>query len=285
MTPSELAGATTEQVMAALGCKATKARKLIRQAKARPAPSILVVGDAHFAAGQDMRRATALGRFIRAHMRPGDAVVSIGDWFSLDALCGFTKPLEREGGRLKADLDAGNKAIRMVMDEMGPSRPDFYVTLGNHELRIERLASEHPELAGLIGAYLFEFEANGWTVKDFCQPLRLHGWRFQHYYQNAMGRAISSDKYTARRVLDALGYSESVVHGHTHKLDYAYTASDAGGPRHSINVGWFAEHHEDYAGTDNNARWWSGLVLLENVSDGDADIRTVRMSTLLSEYL
>lgn len=262
--------------------KAAKERLAAKNRK----PKILVIGDAHFADGQDLRRATALGRFIRRNLGPQDHVVSIGDWFSLDSLCGYTKPREREGGRLLADLDAGNKAIALVMTELDPNnRPAFYVTLGNHEERIERVASEHPELAGLIGANLFEFEAHGWRTLKLCQPLRLHGWRFQHYYQNAMGRAISSDKYTAQRVLEATGQSESLVHGHTHRINYAYAASDAGGPKHSLNVGWFAEHREEYAGTDNNARWWSGLVLLENVANGDADIRTVRMSTLLSEYL
>ena len=282
---------TISRIQEILGCNGYRAREVRKELRRRSSPpvprpsghhpTILVVGDAHFAPGQDLQRATALGRWIAQNLGPEDHVVSIGDWFSMDSLCRFNSKLDSEGKRILEDLDAGNIAIRKVMQEVPPDRrPHFHVTLGNHEARLDTAVKEVPALEGLLGDNLFEFEAHGWHVVPFLEPLRLCGWRFQHYYQNTMGRAISSEKYQANAVLEKTGMAESVVHGHTHKLSHAYRCTTVGGPRHSINVGWFGDHVEDYAGVDNNAAWWAGLVVLRNAHQGDADIEFIRMATV-----
>lgn len=273
------------------GCGSSRARALLRMATTpaeSPRPTILVVGDAHFEPGQSLRRARLLGRVMRT-MRPIDHVVVIGDWHGMTSACRHISQLERETRRLVDDIAAGNDAIAAMHEECPVGTgPQCHVVLGNHCARVDRLAQDRPEYEGLIGSHLYAWEAHGWEVLPFLDPLRIEGWRFQHFLPSrGNGRALSSSTTSlARKLLGPNGvrYSESIVVGHTHKLDVWTEATERRGRVWGLVAGCFFEHREDYAGPDSNADWWRGLVFLRGAFAGDASISAVPMHELYAAY-
>lgn len=267
--------------------RALELRRRVLEPTRRPTkgPNILVIGDAHFEPNQSMARAHMLGKFIRDQLTERDHVVCIGDWHGLTSLCSYNSALENEGARLENDIRAGNRALHIVMSYLDEvSRPTLHITIGNHEQRLTRLAKERPEFHGLIGLHQLSWADEGWEVSDFLEPLRIEGWRFQHYFQNGAGRAVSSKKYPARRVLEEVEVSESCVFGHTHRLDIQFTRTAIGGSKWGINVGCYFEHIEEYAGPDANNRWWRGLVMIRDARDGDGCIDLWSMDRIRAFY-
>lgn len=248
-------------------------------------PHILVVGDAHYEPDNSVDRARWLGQFIRDNLGPDDHVVIIGDWHGLTSLCSHSSPKEKQGHRLAADIEAGNAAIRAMFAEMADDcSPTVWVTLGNHEHRLARLAEDRPEYDGIAGFDLLEWETYGARVLPYLEPLRLHGWRFQHCLMNKGGRRAISGVNIARSLLARLNYAESIVVGHSHVLQTYQTASVQGGRRWGISAGCYFDHAEHYAGEDSNAEWWAGLVLLEHAHNGDAGVRCIPFDHLRAMY-
>ena len=246
--------------------------------------NILVVGDAHFEPGQDMSRAAWLGRFIAQNLGQDDHVVIIGDWHGLTSICSHNNQRQREGHRLVDDLAAGNDAIDIMMSQIGPlNRPMMYFTTGNHEIRLDRLAQERPEYDGVAGLNLLDWEKHGVEVIPFLEPLRIEGWRFQHYLPHGGGRAIAGVN-APRNMLKRVRHSESVVVGHSHLLQMETSSSRVGGRKWGISVGCYFDHQEVYAGTDSNAAWWAGLVLIENARHGDGSIRCITLDDVQRAY-
>jgi hypothetical protein len=243
------------------------------------ATRILVIGDAHFEPGQSMERAHILGRFMRHQLTEDDYAVCIGDWHGLTSLCSYNSALANEGARLEADLESGNKARRVVDSYLGEGAPKRKVTLGNHEHRLVRVVEHRPTLKGIVGTHQLDW--GDWDVHDYLEPLHIEGFRFQHCFTNGMGRAISSKKDPARRVLEDIG--GSTVFGHTHRFDLSVQHTKAE-TRMSVNVGCFFEHEEEYAGPDQNAKWWRGLVVLHVIAPGVADVEQWSFRRLRERY-
>src|SRR5689334_332463 len=80
---------------------------------------ILVIGDAHNAPKQSIRRFVALNRWIVQQAERGEPlseIVIIGDWIDLGSLSRFdtvgSKALE--GTRVRADVESGKVALRAL---------------------------------------------------------------------------------------------------------------------------------------------------------------------------
>lgn len=230
----------------------------------------MVIGDCHAAPGQDLARFAKLGQRI-AEFEP-DVVVQIGDWYSFDSLCYHASAVERSDGRVIEDLAAGDLALEtlhanLVQHGRPGYAPEFHITLGNHDVRLAKLADEEPWFEGFHTPG-YAHEARGWRVHPYRQPVRIDGVRYQHDLPaNGSNRAIGG-KYHAARLLDRVRYQESVVVGHSHRLDYRTEGSHTGKRVHAIVVGCYLDHVEAYASEDNR-EWWSGVVLLHDVIDGD----------------
>ena len=159
---------------------------------------ILVIPDAHARPGVDNRRFDALGNFI-VDKRP-DVVVSIGDWADMASLCSYDKGTRHaEGRRYTDDITSSIDALERTMSIVNKAhrktrkkKPDFHITIGNHENRIDRAQDLSPELYGKLALSDLQFEKYGWNVVPFLAPLVIEGICFQHYLPSGpMGRPTS----------------------------------------------------------------------------------------------
>lgn len=234
---------------------------------------ILIIPDAHAHPDYDNGRFDILGDYINRH-RP-DMVMSIGDWADMASICEHSSRLSLEGKRYKADVaSVVDSQQRMFAQVQHASDIDWQMVLGNHDARILRLASQNPQLEGVIGMEDLRYDEFGWTVHPFRQNVNIEGWNFQHYFPTGMsGRPISG--LTAAKSLVTKNH-ESSVQGHSHLVGW-HTESTASGRRiHGLCVGCYSSvaQIEDWNANTEFA-WWRGVVHIRGAKDGDGGIQFV----------
>lgn len=243
---------------------------------------ILVIPDAHARKDVSNRRFTALGRFI-ADKRP-DIVVNIGDLADMSSLCSYDKgTFHAEGRRYVDDIQVANDALAKVHGELTKlkAKPKFYFTVGNHENRIYRASVQDPSLYGTIGLQDIQLTRFGYKVIPYLSPLVLQGIVFQHYFTSGiMGRPIGGENHA--RTLVKRNYLSSVC-GHSHARDYWEDTRADGKKAFGLVVGCYDEG--DHAYTTEQKRWWSGLVILHEVHDGQAEPAFYSIDYILRKYL
>lgn len=229
---------------------------------------ILCIPDAHARPDQDNSRFEALGAFI-VDKRP-DIVISIGDWADMASLCTYDKAtLHAEGRRYQDDIVASQDALQRVMSRVrkGYNKkklPEFHITLGNHEERINRAQVAAPELAGKLNISDLRFEQSGWKVHPFLTPFVAEGICFQHYFTSGtMGKPIGGVNHARTLVLK--NYQSSVC-GHSHHRDFWEDVRADGQRILGLVVGCYDEGEHHY--TTEQRRWWSGLCMLHEAHDG-----------------
>ena len=247
---------------------------------------ILVIPDAHARKQHDNSRFDALGNFI-VRKKP-DIVISIGDWVDMPSLSTYDKGRKAaEGKRVKDDIDAGNDALQRVMSKVNKGlkpegRPEFHITLGNHEDRIDRHVEANPELEGKLSMDDLQFKKWGWKVHPYLKPLVLQDILFQHYLPGGpLGKPTSGVNHARSLILKGM---MSVVVGHSHQRDYYETTRADHRKMFGLVVGCFDEGTHSYAkGTQHN--WWSGLVMLNEAHKGSAEPAFYSMDYLKRKFL
>ncbi|WP_373088729.1 metallophosphoesterase [Zhongshania sp.] len=254
--------------------------------------SILVIPDSHARPNNDMRRFAALGNFI-TEKKP-DVVISIGDWADVGSLCSYDKgTLHAEGRRYADDVAASREALALTMGPVQQEvdriirnkkrrwHPEFHITIGNHEQRIIRAQTEAPEYYGAFSIDDLGFKDYGWNVVDYMKPLVIDGIAFQHYFTSGvMGRPIGGVNHARTLVLK--NYMSSVC-GHSHMRDYWEDTRTDGQRIFGLVVGCYDEGDHHY--TEEQKRWWSGLVMLHEVEDGSAEPAFFSTDYVLRRYL
>lgn len=247
---------------------------------------ILVVGDAHARPGVDNSRFDALGNFVVE--KTPDIVVSIGDWADMASLCSYDKGhLAAEGRRYVDDVAASRDALDRTMSKVNAAykrskkkRPEFYITLGNHEARCERTGQLTPELCGKLSIDDLGFKEAGWNVVPFLKPLVLEGVCFQHYFTSgAMGRPIGGVNHARTLVLK--NYQSSVC-GHSHARDFWEDVRADGQKIQGLVVGCYDEGEHHY--TTEQKRWWSGLCILHECHDGQFEPAFYSINYVKAKY-
>lgn len=256
--------------------------------------NILVIPDAHAKPGVGNERFTWAGKF--AADRQPDIIISIGDFADMPSLSSYDVGKKSfEGKRFSLDLKATHDALskfQKPIDDLNDKlkskkikqyHPDQYITLGNHENRVNRVIDNDPKLDGTISIDDLGYQDFGWNVIPFLHPLDINGIVFQHYMVSGnMGRAISS--VNIGRALLKKTHGSCFV-GHSHLLDLAWEANSQGQLMMAGSVGCFFSHLEDYLPKQAQSNWWRGLVLLKGVHDGLVDdFETISMDTLKDLY-
>jgi hypothetical protein len=225
----------------------------------------LVVGDVHVGPNQDLRRADLLGKAI-ADLEP-NRVVFIGDFLNFDSLSDWDKDKRKtmEGRRYARDIDSGREFLSMCYNHIPDvTKMDWHLCEGNHERRLHRYIESDPLFDGAVD-YIRDLGIDKWTITPFKSYVNIAGIDFTHVPINEAGKPIGG-KYVCSKALDI--NHNSVVFGHTHKLDTA-SVHRHGAPHLQIalNVGCYFEHIEDYA-KGSITSYWRGIVLVDHYKHG-----------------
>lgn len=243
----------------------------------------LIIPDTQVRAGVPTKHLEWIGRAI-ADYEP-DVVVHLGDHWDFGAVSKHSAPgtLEREGQRLLADVEAGNRALALLEEHMGGYTPKRKVLLrGNHEHRLQRYINEHPELEGLIGEHLFVDRELGWEVVPYLHGspgvIAIDGVYYAHYFANPnTGQPISG---TVQNRLAKIG--DSFVQGHQQGLHQGTMPYATGKMRHGIVAGSSYLHDEPYKGASNTH--WRGIVVLNEVRNGSFNEMPLSVDYLARKY-
>lgn len=251
----------------------------------------LIIADTQCKPGHDLSYMSALGEYI-AHKRP-NVIVHIGDHWDFPSLSSYDKGKKSfEGRRLKADIEAGNEGMRLLLapilalqetQRRGKRKvytPRMIFCMGNHEARFDRLSEDMPELDGFVGTETLELKELGWEVYPFLKPVVVDGINYVHYLANPMtGKPYSG---TALNRLKTVGASYIV--GHTQLLDIAIRPTLDGRMQLGIVNGACYPHDEDYKGPQGNTHF-RGVIMLHEVADGFGLPMPVSLGYLMQRYL
>ena len=256
---------------------------------------LVFIPDTQVRAGVPTDHIEAAGNYIVRH-KP-DIVVVAGDWWDLPSLSRFNTNLEAEGLKLKADLDAGEAALHRLMrplvaynqrrkaNKKSQYRPRLVFTVGNHDpqVRIPRLVESHPILEGFLQDKTDEMLAlYGFEVHPFLESVNIGGIRFCHYFVNPHSKVGSPLGGMIDTQLKNAGFS--FVQGHAQGLKMGKHYLTDGIVRLGIVAGSFYDHEERYLGPQGN-KHWQGIIQLNEVKDGSADICELSLSYLKRKYL
>ena len=230
-----------------------------------------------------------IGRYI-VDRRPS-VVVHLGDHADMPSLSSYDVGKKTfEGRRYKLDIEAANNAFDILcapLNEYNRRRretkhaqflPERHFLIGNHEDRITRAVNDDAKLDGTIGLNDLNYEAHGWTVHPFLEPVEIDGIWYAHYWANPMsGRPFGGGAATR---LKTIGHSFTM--GHQQVLDYALRFV-AGRSQHGLVAGACYLHNEDYKGPQGNAHW-RGIIVKHQVENGSYDPMFVSLDYLCRRY-
>lgn len=251
---------------------------------------IIVIPDTQVRPGDDYGFLTNVGKYI-VDMQP-DIIVHLGDFADMSSLSSHDKAGTKsmEGQRYKADIAAAHTAMEALMSPIVAEqnrrkrnkekawKPDLILTLGNHENRIDRAINNDPKLDGLISVSDLEYEKYGWSVIPFLQPVIIEGIAFCHYLvSGVMGRPVT----TAQALVNKMHMS--CIVGHQQGRMIAYGKRADGQNITAMIVGSCYEHDEHYLNAQSNNHW-RGLVVLNEVQDGEFDEVMVSINYLNRKY-
>jgi hypothetical protein len=233
---------------------------------------------------------SAIGNYV-AQKKP-DIIVHIGDHYDFESLSTYDKgKASFEGRRLKADIEAGNKGMELLLHPVWDLQnkqkqakkkvynPRLVFCTGNHEARFDRVANDMPELQGFVGMETLNLERYGWEVHPFLKPVEIEGIFFVHFLANPFtGKPYGG---TAMNQLKTVG--RSFVVGHKQCLDVAIRPSLDDKMQIGIINGACYPFDERYKGWQGNNHF-RGLTMLHEVKDGFGLPSFVSLDFVMDKY-
>jgi hypothetical protein len=221
-----------------------------------------------------------------------DVVVNIGDFADMPSLSSYDVGKRSfEGRRYTSDIAAAQEGMETLLaplkaynNKMRRTRhatyvPQLVLTLGNHENRINRAVNDDAKLEGLISCNDLAYERLGWKVYPFLGVVVINGVAYSHYFVTGVaGRPASSASAQLNKK------HQSCIAGHQQGLQIATGNHADGRMITSVIAGSCYEHDEDYLGPQGN-RHWRGMLVLNDVHDGEFEIMPVSLKYLKGKYL
>lgn len=252
---------------------------------------ILVIPDSHSHPEYNNNRFKWLGKLILD--RKPDVVLDIGDSADMASLCHYDKgTIRAEGRRYTEDLDAYFDAQRKLWGPMNRYNamrrrnkqsmysPRKIKCQGNHEQRIVRAGIADPAMHGHLSLEDLKDDTFYDEVYQFVQPCILEGVVFQHYFTSGvMGQPISGIHPAATLVRKN---HMSCVAGHSHMRDYWESIRPDGSRISGLIVGCYVDYDPDW--TNEYTRWWSGIVILHDVHDGQYEPEFISIDQVRRMY-
>ena len=222
-----------------------------------------------------------------------DVIIHAGDHFDMPSLSSYDKgKLVAEGRRLHHDFEAGHEAMNILLYPMLAENlkrakakkklysPRMVFTLGNHEERLLRHIEAHAELAGFLSfPESFKLHKYGWEVIPYLQPVTIDGVAYAHYFYNPN----TGKPYGGACLTKLKNIGTTFVQGHVQGLDLANRTTNTGVTQWGIQAGSCYLHDEGYKGPQANAHW-RGVLIFDNVVDGNFDPRPISMASLKEKY-
>jgi hypothetical protein len=263
-----------------------------KRKKQRLGKTILVIPDSHDDPLVSQERYEWLGQLI-VELRP-DIIVDLGDFADMNSISHYDKGTVRaENKRLERDMASAKEARRLVtaplrrLQEAQKAskhkvyKPRLIALAGNHEQRIERYMQDNPTLYGMWTQDISDAAGQGWEFYNFQERVEVEGVIFNHYFtKRGTNRGYSGDYMTMHIARD---WQQSCVQGHSHRFEYRNYRTPTGKEINIVVAGCYFDHHQDYAGDDNNA-WWKGLVVLHNVVEGRFELEQISYEEMRSRY-
>jgi hypothetical protein len=249
----------------------------------------LVIPDCQIRAEDDFTFLSWIGQYI-VDKKP-DKVICLGDFADMPSLSSYDVGKKSfEGRRYLKDTSASLKAMKVLLSPLeaynlkqratkhAVYKPELHLVLGNHEERINRAVNNDAKLEGMLSIDDLCYEYFRWQVYPFLEVVVIDGVAYSHYFVSGVaGRPCS----TAQQQLTKKHMS--CISGHQQGLQIA-TANRADGKMiHSVIAGSCYEHEEDYLGPQANNHW-RGILVLNDVNDGEFELMPVTLKYLKERY-
>jgi len=248
-----------------------------------------VIPDCQVKPGHDVTYLSLIGMYL-AEKKP-DVIVQIGDFADMPSLSSYDVGKKSfEGRRYRDDVDASRFAMRALLDPIRERQnrdksrkikvwsPEMYLTLGNHENRINRVTESDARLDGTIKIEDLGYEEFGFKVSQFLDPLFVDGIAYCHYFTSGvMGRPVGNARLLVQKKF------QSCVQGHHQHWDIHRTVRADGKAVTGLFVGSCYEHDEDYLGPQGN-HYDRGFWMLYEVDDGNFQPHYITLSYLRKRY-
>lgn len=249
----------------------------------------LLIPDCQIKPGVDVRHIDWAAQAILEY-KP-DVIVVIGDWWDMASLNSHEIPgsEELEGRRIMDDIHAGNEAferligplqaeqLRLVSGRRKRYEPECHFLFGNHEQRICRVTTQDPKWDGLLT--LDALKTPGFERHKFLKIVEIDGIKYCHYFPSPhSGKAIGG---TIVNRLNHIG--GTFTQGHQQGFSYA-TKQYPDHVCHGLVAGRFYSHHEGYRPENVQSCEWNGIIIKNQVQNGDYDLMPLRYAYLQSKY-
>lgn len=249
----------------------------------------LVLPDIQAKPGHDFSYLRKIGMY--AVEKKPDKIICLGDFADMASLSSYDQGKKSfEGRRYLSDILAAKDAMIAFMSPIWEYnakakknkekqyKPEFHLTLGNHEERILRATNESPQLDGMLKIEDLGYAEMGWTVYPFLDVVVIDGIAYSHYFTTGvMGRPVT----TASACLAKKHMS--CIQGHQQGLQIHTAYKADGSPITSIIAGSCYEHDEDYMSSQGN-KHWRGFLMLHDVCDGVFDVMPVSLKYINKRY-
>lgn len=220
-----------------------------------------------------------------------DAIVHLGDNWSMNSLSSYERPGSKhmEGLRYRDDIQIGNEGFalfqkpierevqRLIRNKDKQWRPDCRFLMGNHEKRILTAVANEPKFEGMLS--IDQLLTPGFRRHDFLEIVELDGIWFSHYFsQTHSGKAIGG---SIDNRLNKIG--NSFVQGHQQGILYGTRQFPGKVRKHGLVAGSFYQHAEHYRDLQCQDEW-RGIVILNEVKDGDYCVMPLTLDYLRRKY-
>jgi hypothetical protein len=226
-----------------------------------------------------------IGAWIAEHRI--DVIVVAGDWWDFPSLNGHAKPgsAPLEGTRFEKDLQVGNAAFHKfnsyLKAEQRASRgkwaPRKVFLCGNHEDRADRVSLDDPKWLGTIGSNHCNVEDFKWH--GFLKRVEIDAISYSHYFQSSHSKFPIGG--TIENRLSKIG--QSFVQGHEQGKREGSKIMANGRTYYGLVAGSCYLHEEEYRGAQGQ-RHWRGIVVLNEVENGEFDVMPLSLRYLCRRY-
>lgn len=217
-----------------------------------------------------------------------DVIVCLGDFADFASLSSYDAgKLSSHGLTYRDDVESANVALEKFEKTLKRYAPRSYsprkiITLGNHEDRVSRAVNDDPKTFGTLTVDDLHFKKHGWEVVPFLKPIEVDGILYCHYFcYGPNGRVVGSKFGMPSAKSQVQRLMQSATSGHKQGLDISIVHTPTKTYRGAI-AGSFYQWEPGYL--TPQARYWSGLLLKQDVRQGEYSLMEVDMAYLKRRY-